>query len=118
VSTKKATLNLELESKLFKFPNGTMKLDVWDTVFLKKITRNKKVGQERYQSLAQFYLKDASLAIIVFDVCQRASFNDVIRWVEMIGNDVSHEVIIFIAANKIDMYKEYFKYYKSHEKDV
>ena len=103
VHKQKSTINLELESKEYNYPKGTLKLDIWDTVYLiRDDLLSNQVGQERYQSLAKFYLKEASLAIIVFDVCQMTSFEDVAKWIEMIGNEVTHEVLIFVAGNKID----------------
>jgi small GTP-binding protein len=49
----------------------SLKFDIWDTA-----------GQERYRSLAPLYYRNASAAVIVFDLTSKDSFDGSRRWVE------------------------------------
>ena len=55
------TLNIDGES---------IRLQLWDTA-----------GQERFRVLIPSYIKDSSVAIIVFDITNRQSFENVNKWV-------------------------------------
>ena len=60
------------------------------------------MGQEKYQSLNKFYIRDAALALLTYDVNNINSFKNLNRWIEIIGNEITHELLIFIVANKVD----------------
>ena len=47
------------------------------------------------------------MAIIVFDASDRISFDNISKWIEIIGEDISHEGLIFIVANKVDDKEKY-----------
>ena len=46
--------------------NGSLRLDIWDTA-----------GQEKYRALTKFFYKDAAIAIMVYDITRRDSFNEI-----------------------------------------
>ena len=43
-----------------------MNFEIWDTA-----------GQEKYRSLSQLFYKDASIAILVFDITNEESFEEI-----------------------------------------
>eukprot|EP00985_Skeletonema_marinoi_P018180 scaffold10104_cov91-Skeletonema_marinoi.AAC.1 len=45
------------------FEDRTVRLQLWDTA-----------GQERFRSLIPSYIRDSSVAVVVYDVTNRASF--------------------------------------------
>lgn len=45
---------------------GSLRLDIWDTA-----------GQEKYRSLTKFFYKDAAIAVLVYDITRRDSFNEI-----------------------------------------
>ena len=49
----------------------SLRIDVWDTA-----------GQERYRTLAPLYYRNASGAIVVFDLTDKESFDSSRVWVE------------------------------------
>jgi Ras-related protein Rab-6A len=67
-------------------------LQLWDTA-----------GQERFRSLIPNYIRDSSVAVIVYDVTNRASFKSMPKWIEDVKNQRGEGVIIAILANKIDV---------------
>ena len=56
-------------SKIFtcdEFNGESIKYDIWDTV-----------GQEKYRALAKIFYKDASVAILVYDITKRRTFEEI-----------------------------------------
>jgi len=48
------------------YNNQVVKFEIWDTA-----------GQEKYRSLTQIFYKDASIAILVYDITNEDSFEEV-----------------------------------------
>ncbi|OHT16713.1 GTP-binding protein YPT52 [Tritrichomonas foetus] len=72
--------------------NG-VKLNIWDTA-----------GQENYRSLARVYYRDAQCAVIVFDVTNKNSFEDVNYWLgELAACSLQDACLLFIVGNKTDL---------------
>ena len=46
-----------------------LKLQIWDTA-----------GQEKYRAIAKLYYRDCRVAIMVYDVTRRESFESLRRW--------------------------------------
>ncbi len=70
----------------------TIILNLWDTA-----------GQERFKSLIPSYIKDAAVAIVVFDITSRLSFQSVDKWIEDAKNLRDDDVLIIIVGNKSDL---------------
>ncbi|XP_046396605.1 ras-related protein Rab-18-like [Ischnura elegans] len=68
----------------------TINVHFWDTS-----------GQERFRSLCPQYFRDARGVIVVYDITQRKSFENIGMWVKE-ARDVSTPDII-IVGNKIDL---------------
>ena len=63
-------------SKSMKFSdkNQVLNFEIWDTA-----------GQEKYRSLTQIFYKDASIAILVYDITNKDSFDELQNyWYEQI----------------------------------
>jgi small GTP-binding protein len=58
-------------------------------------------GTERYRSLCAGFARDARGAILVFDVTDHQSFEDLVGWCQMVRN-VSLRAHIIIFGNKTD----------------
>ena len=85
-------------SKLINFEDlkKTISLDIWDTA-----------GQEKYKSLTKFFYKDAAVAILVYDVTNRKSFESMKNfWYGQIQDFGSKNIILGVAGNKCDMYEK------------
>ena len=83
-------------SKIITFENlnKTISLDIWDTA-----------GQEKYKSLTKFFYKDAAAAILVYDITQKDSFENMKNyWYEQLQEFGSKNIILGVAGNKCDMY--------------
>lgn len=67
-------------------------MQLWDTA-----------GQEKYRSITKIYYQDAKIAILVYDVTNKASFETMQGWVEDIRNTAPKNIILAVVGNKIDM---------------
>lgn len=70
----------------------TIRLQLWDTA-----------GQERFRSLIPNYIRDCSVAVLVYDLTQRQSYLNIDRWVEDIRNERGSDVVVVLAGNKSDL---------------
>ena len=62
-------------------------------------------GQERFTSMTRVYYKDANACIIMFDITNRKSFCNVVRWKEDLDSKCSlpdgSPVPCVLLANKV-----------------
>jgi len=76
--------------------NKKIELDIWDTV-----------SQEKYLSISRLFYQGTQILILVYDVTNEKSFDDLDFWknsfFENCGND---DVIIGVAGNKEDLFLE------------
>ncbi len=91
------TIGASFTSKVMEIPNTseTMKLQIWDTA-----------GQEKYKSLASMYYKDATAALLVYDITSQESFENIKFWVKELKDNVGDQLVVAIAANKSDLIEE------------
>ena len=75
------------KSMQFKdYKNQIIKFEIWDTA-----------GQEKYRSLTQIFYKDASIAILVYDITNKSSFNEMKDyWYNQIKECAPKEISIHI----------------------
>ena len=92
-----ASTGATYHTKSFLFNDGKeLKLDIWDTA-----------GQEKYRALTQMFYKDANAAILVYDITNQDSFEELRKyWVKQIKESSSSNIIIVIDANKSDLIGE------------
>ena len=96
------------ETKITLEDGNTIKLVIWDTA-----------GQERFQSMAVSALKSSQGIILVFDLTNRKSFEDLDNWLQKV-NDNSDKACLIIFGNKSDLEdrqvtkEEAEKYAKDH----
>ncbi|OHT08857.1 small GTP-binding protein [Tritrichomonas foetus] len=89
---RQSTIGAGFVSKEVKSQYGLGNLHVWDTA-----------GQERYRCLVPMYSRGSNVAVIVFDVTSRESFQDLEDWIGHLKVDIGESCKIIIAANKIDL---------------
>ena len=92
---KNSTIGGTFSSKSVKCGNGkNLKLEIWDTA-----------GQERYRSVTKMFYKDANAAILVYDITNKNSYDQLQNyWVEQVKESSPKNIIIVIAANKCDLF--------------
>ncbi|EPS72171.1 hypothetical protein M569_02585 [Genlisea aurea] len=91
-STYQATIGIDFLSKTMYLEDRAIRLQLWDTA-----------GQERFRSLIPSYIRDSSVAVIVYDVAIRQSFINTSKWIEEVRNERGSDVIIVLVGNKTDL---------------
>jgi small GTP-binding protein len=86
-----STLGVEFGTKV-NIQNGKkIRMQIWDTA-----------GQERYRAITNSYYINAKGGLVVYDICYRASFDNVDRWVKELRNVAGSDVCIILIGNKCD----------------
>jgi len=86
------TIGFEFFSFNVKLDNKIIKLQIWDTC-----------GQELYRSLITNFYKNSSLAIIVYSITDKTSFDDIELWLKEIKLHSNPDTKIFLIGNKVDL---------------
>ncbi|KAJ4878621.1 Ras-related protein RABH1a [Raphanus sativus] len=87
-----ATIGIDFLSKTMRHEDTTFRLQMWDTA-----------GQERFKSLIPSYIRDSSVAVIVYDVANKQSFINTSKWIEDVRAERGNHVIIALVGNKTDL---------------
>ncbi|KAL9555174.1 Ras-related protein Rab6 [Mucor bainieri] len=88
----KATIGIDFLSKTMYLEDKTVRLQLWDTA-----------GQERFRSLIPSYIRDSSVAVIVYDISNRQSFMNTSKWIDDVRAERGDDVIIVLVGNKSDL---------------
>jgi len=91
-STYQATIGIDFLSKTMYLEDRTVRLQLWDTA-----------GQERFRSLIPSYIRDSSVAIIVYDITNRSSFINTAKWIDDVRSERGNDVIMMLVGNKTDL---------------
>jgi small GTP-binding protein len=87
-----ATVGFEFLTFNMKLDKTVIKLQIWDTC-----------GQEIYKSLISNFYRNSSLAIIVYSIDNRESFEHAETWLKELKNQANPDVRIFLVGNKADL---------------
>ena len=88
----KATVGVEFMSKTFNVNKKIIKVELWDTA-----------GQERYKAITAAYYKGAKGALIVYDVTNKISYDNVDKWCNELRIKGSKNISIVMIGNKTDL---------------
>jgi len=91
-SNYQATIGIDFLSKTMYLEDRTVRLQLWDTA-----------GQERFRSLIPSYIRDSSVAVVVYDITNRQSFINTVRWIEDVRAERGNDVIMVLVGNKTDL---------------
>jgi small GTP-binding protein len=86
------TIGIDFVSKIIECNSSKIKLQIWDTA-----------GQERFRAITTAYYRGADIIIIVYDVCDTSSFENVKNWIISIKNYTKDLSGIILVGNKADM---------------
>ena len=91
-TNSKATIGVEFVYKTLKINKEVIKVEVWDTA-----------GQERYRAITSSYYKGAKGAIIVYDITNEDSFNNVESWMNEVTKKGKKDMQFLLIGNKKDL---------------
>ena len=88
-----STVGLDSKSKIIRLPKlkKNVKVQIWDTA-----------GQERYMALNKSFFHKVQGIILMYDLTNRDSFENISNWLDLISQNVTNKTIILIG-NKLDL---------------
>lgn len=87
-----STVGIDYRNKIVELDKLKVKLQVWDTA-----------GQERFRSLTASYYRDADALLLIYDVTNRASFENIRDWLAQVREHAKEEVELTLVGNKVDL---------------
>ncbi|XP_049579506.1 RAB6B, member RAS oncogene family a isoform X2 [Syngnathus scovelli] len=91
-STYQATIGIDFLSKTMYLEDRTVRLQLWDTA-----------GQERFRSLIPSYIRDSTVAVVVYDITNANSFRQTTKWIDDVRTERGSDVIVMLVGNKTDL---------------
>ncbi|XP_030780144.1 ras-related protein Rab-26 isoform X5 [Rhinopithecus roxellana] len=88
-----STVGIDFRNKVLDVDGVKVKLQLqmWDTA-----------GQERFRSVTHAYYRDAHALLLLYDVTNKASFDNIQAWLAEIHEYAQHDVALMLLGNKVD----------------
>ena len=87
-----STIGLDYKIKNIELEGGkTAKIQIWDTA-----------GQDRFRAITKNYYKGAHGIVLLYDITNQKTFDNVKNWINQIKEEVTDKVCIILVGNKID----------------
>ncbi len=91
-----STIGLDYRLKTITLKNNkNIKLQIWDTA-----------GQDRFRAITKNYYKSANGVLLIYDISNLQTYENVKNWISQIREEANPNVIIYLVGNKIDLPKE------------
>ncbi|KAJ8680005.1 hypothetical protein QAD02_015792, partial [Eretmocerus hayati] len=90
-----ATVGIGFTNKMITIDDSQVKLQIWDTA-----------GQERFRSVTHAYYRDAHALLLLYDVTNKQSFDNIRNWLGEIREYAQDDVVIMLLGNKSDCTSE------------
>ena len=87
-----STIGVEFLATSVDVDGTSVKLQIWDTA-----------GQERFRSIAKAYFRSAIGVILVFDLTDRKSYEDLTGWLNDIHTLCDPNAVVTLIGNKSDL---------------
>ena len=86
------TLGVEFMTKIVNTQKHRIQLQLWDTA-----------GQELFRSVTRGYYRGSAGALLVFDLSNRDSFENINRWLQDVKDVARSDVVTLLIGNKSDL---------------
>ena len=92
VKGTQSTVGIEYFTHTTTIEGHKVKMLIWDTA-----------GQERFYTIAKAYFRNALGVILVFDITDRKSFDQLPRWLKDARMEADPHCTVILVGNKIDL---------------
>ena len=86
------TIGIDFITKDIKINNEIVSLKIWDTA-----------GQERFRTITNAFYNQVEGVLLVFDITNRSSYENLHNWINDIHEYANENVIIYLIGTKIDL---------------
>lgn len=86
-----STIGIDFKIRNIKVNGKDVRLQIWDTA-----------GQERFRTITTAYYRGAMGIILVYDVTNERSFQNIQNWIENVENYANKDVNLILIGNKCD----------------
>jgi small GTP-binding protein len=86
------TIGVQFKTFSLTVDNEAINLQIWDTA-----------GQERFKAVSKAYFRNAIGGILVFDLTNRLSFDDLNSWINDLNTLCAPNAHIILVGNKTDL---------------
>lgn len=87
-----STIGIDFKIKTIELKGKKIKLQIWDTA-----------GQERFHTITTSYYRGAMGIMLVYDITQPKSFDNIAKWLRNIEEHANEDVEKMLLGNKCDM---------------
>ena len=101
-----STIGIDFHIKVVEHDNKKIKIHIWDTA-----------GTERFKTIVRSYYKDCIGCVVVFDITNRTSFDNVHKWVEDVytHTNTNKKMEFILVGNKCDLMDRQVAYNEGHD---
>jgi len=86
------TIGVEFGAKNLTIGSKVYRIQIWDTA-----------GQENFRSITRAYYKNSACALVVYDISNRESFENVSSWIEDCRSQSPQTIYMVLVGNKSDL---------------
>jgi Ras-related protein Rab-11A len=120
----KSTIGVEFAVKSVQIDGKTIKAQIWDTgnvlsrqtELFSNFEKNDlcfhwKAGQERYRAITSAYYRSAVGAMLVYDITNKTSFENIERWLNELRQHADSNIIVILVGNKSGINQQRSRYF-------
>ena len=89
------TIGVDFKTKTTTIDKTKIKVQFWDTA-----------GQEKNKSIARSYYKNSNGALLIYDISDRQSFDNLTYWLEEMTSSAPADMKIVLLGNKNDLLEQ------------
>lgn len=86
------TVGVEFGCRNLEINNKIIRIQIWDTA-----------GMENFRSITRSYYKNSICALVVYDICNRESFNNIEKWILDCKKNAPKSINFVIVGSKLDL---------------
>lgn len=86
------TIGVDFRTKVVSIDGKPYRVQVWDTA-----------GQERFRTITPAYYRNAMGMVLVFDITNRKTFDNVEGWLKTIHEHAPANIVKVLVGNKVDL---------------
>jgi Ras-related protein Rab-1A len=90
-----STIGIDFNIKKININNEIIKAQIWDTA-----------GQERFRSITNAYYKHVNAVMIVYNISDTESFNNIVYWIKEYKKNVPENTPVILIGNQCDLQNE------------